>query len=82
MTMNKKCKWKRLQKVEERQSRGVEGIDYKVGTVYANHAEKMTKVQLHVNFLNSIYTLPKSHMHTFNVSIITVQSLKNVSLKV
>jgi hypothetical protein len=34
MKMNKKCKWKRLQKVEESQPRGVKGIDYKVGTVY------------------------------------------------
>jgi hypothetical protein len=43
MTMNKECKRKRLKKVEERQPRGVKGIDYKVGTVYANQAEKMTK---------------------------------------
>jgi hypothetical protein len=40
MTMNKKHKWKRLQKVEESQCRSVKGTDYNVGTVYANHAEK------------------------------------------
>jgi hypothetical protein len=43
ITINKKCKWKRFQKVEESQPRGVKGIDYQVGTVNANHAEKMTK---------------------------------------
>jgi hypothetical protein len=43
MTMNEKYNWKRLQKVEESQPRGVKGIDYKVGTVYTYHAEKMTK---------------------------------------
>jgi hypothetical protein len=32
--MNKKCKWKRHQKVDESQPRGVKGTDYKVGTVY------------------------------------------------
>jgi hypothetical protein len=42
--MNKKCKWKRFQKVGESQPRGVKGIDYKVGTIYANHAETMTKL--------------------------------------
>jgi hypothetical protein len=35
--------WKRFQKVGESQPRGVKGIDYNVMTVYANHAEKMTK---------------------------------------
>jgi hypothetical protein len=43
MTMKKKCKWKRFQKVEERQPRGVKGIDYKVGTIHANQTEKMIK---------------------------------------
>jgi hypothetical protein len=37
-----KCKWKRIQKVGESQPRSVKGIDYKEGTVYAKHAEKMT----------------------------------------
>jgi hypothetical protein len=42
---------------------------------------KIDKVQLHVNFSKKARTLPKSHMHIFNVSITTVQSLENISLK-
>jgi CDP-diacylglycerol pyrophosphatase len=39
-------------------------------------------VQLHLNFSKNVRTLPKGHMHIFNVSVTTVQSLKNVNLKV
>jgi hypothetical protein len=39
-------------------------------------------VQLHVNFSKNIWTLPKSCMHNFNVSIAAVQGVKNVSQKV
>jgi hypothetical protein len=60
----------------------VKGIDYKVGTVYTIKCWKNGQIQLHENFSNSIHTLPKSQMHIFNVSIITVQGLKSVSLKV
>jgi hypothetical protein len=38
--MNKKCKWKRFQKVGESQPIGLKRTDYKVGNVYANNAEK------------------------------------------
>jgi hypothetical protein len=42
--MNKKCKWKRFQKVGESQPIGVKGVDYiKVHTVYSKHAGKMNK---------------------------------------
>jgi hypothetical protein len=56
MTMNTKCKWKGFQKVGESQPRGVIGIDYRVGTVYANHAEKMTK-------FNYMYIFQIESMH-------------------
>jgi hypothetical protein len=46
--------------------------------VYSKHVGKMT-VELHVNYSKNVRTLPKSHMHIFNVSITTVQGLKNVS---
>jgi hypothetical protein len=39
-------------------------------------------VQLRVNFSKNVRTLPKSHTHIFNMSMTTVQGLKNVSLKV
>jgi hypothetical protein len=48
-----------------------------INAVYSKHAGK-----LHGNFSNSVCNLPKSHMHIFNVSIATVQCLKNVSVKV
>jgi hypothetical protein len=70
-TMNEKVKWKRLKNVEESQLRGVTGDDYISMFL-------LEKVQLYVNFSNSIHTLPKSHMHIFNVSITSVQGLKNV----
>jgi CDP-diacylglycerol pyrophosphatase len=44
--------------------------------------QKNDLVQLHVNFSKKVRTLPKIHMHIFNVSITTVQGLKNVNLKV
>jgi hypothetical protein len=45
-----------------------------------NMLEKWLYVQLHVNFPNSLCNLPESHMHIFNVSITTVQGLKNADL--
>jgi hypothetical protein len=54
-----------------------------INAVYSKHAEKMTEfMQLHGNFTNRVCNLPESHMHIFNVSIATVQGLKNVSIKV
>jgi hypothetical protein len=43
---------------------------------------KNYQVQLHVNFSKNDQTLLNSQMHVFNVSITTLQSLKNVSLMV
>jgi hypothetical protein len=43
---------------------------------------KKDLVQLHVIFSKNVQTLPKSHMHVFNVFITSVHGLKNVSLKV
>jgi hypothetical protein len=37
------------------------------------HTGKIIKPKLHVNFSKNAPTLPKSHIHTFNVSMITVQ---------
>jgi hypothetical protein len=40
---------------------------------------KNDKVHLNVNFSKNLWTLPKCHMLIFNVSITTMQGLKNVS---
>jgi hypothetical protein len=39
-------------------------------------------IELDVIFSKNVWTLPESHMHIFNVSITTMQCLKNVSLMV
>jgi hypothetical protein len=60
----------------------INAIYSKHAAIYSKHAGKMTKFNFNVNFSNSVCNLPESHMHIFNVPIITVQGLKNVSLKV
>jgi hypothetical protein len=35
-------------------------------------------VQLHVNFSENVRTLPKSHMHIFNMSITTMQRFEEL----
>jgi hypothetical protein len=40
---------------------------------------KNDQVQLHGNFSKNVQIFPKSHMHIFNVSITTMQGLKNIS---
>jgi hypothetical protein len=56
-------KMAKILKVGESLPRGVRGVDY------TKHAGKNGQVQLHVNFLKNVRTLPKSHMHILNVSI-------------
>jgi hypothetical protein len=63
---------------EEYQPRGVRGIDYtkyNVGAVYSKHAEKWLSPTTcrTVNVSKNIRTLPKCHMHIFNVSITTAR---------
>ena len=57
----------------------LEELITKVGVVYLVHNEIMTKFNTW-KFSEKVQTLPKSHMHIFNVSITTVQGLKTVSL--
>jgi hypothetical protein len=80
--MNTKCKWKMFQNVGESQPRGVKGVDCTSRYHLCKICWKNDYVQLYVNFSNSTNTIPKSHMHIFNVSIVAVQGLKNVSRKV
>ena len=61
--------------------KGVGGVDYTKWCHLFKTCWKNDQVQLHVNFTKNVRTLSKSHMHIFNVSITTVQGLKNVSLK-
>jgi hypothetical protein len=42
---------------------------------------KLSCVQLHVNFSNSVCDLPESHMHIFNVSITTVSRFEECQPK-
>jgi hypothetical protein len=71
--------WK---KFEESQLKGVRGVDYIKCTVYEKTCWKNDQVQLYINFSKKVRTLPNSNMLIFNMSITTVQSLSNVSLKV
>jgi hypothetical protein len=50
-----------------------------VGAVYSKHAGKMTKFNYMEIFSKNVHILPKSHMYIFNVSITTMQGLKNVN---
>jgi hypothetical protein len=78
MQINRKCRWQRFQAVGKSQPKKYErSWLHKVGTIYSND-----QVQLNVNFWKNIQTLPKRYMHIFNLSIWTVQSLKNVSQEV
>jgi hypothetical protein len=89
------CVHNNCAKFEECHPNGVRGADYtKLVLSIQNMMEKWlssTKCNnmmekwlssTKCNFLKNVQTLPKSHMHIFNVCITTVQSLKNGSLMV
>jgi CDP-diacylglycerol pyrophosphatase len=75
------CPYNNCTRFEECQPKGVRGVDYTKYVPFIQNMLENDKVQLDVNFSKNVRTLPKSHMHIFNVSITIVQGLKNVSLK-
>jgi hypothetical protein len=76
------CVHNNCARLEECQPKGVKELITQSRCRLFKTCWKNDKVQLHVNFSTNVRTLLKSHMHIFNVSITTVQDLKNVSLKV